>query len=479
MVKLDLSNPEVKIREDRLNSILSYEGTAKKLYEKFNKCKMHCNDLTFNQCGDCSAQRAFNLVSSIKDAAVVNHAPIGCAADFSNFNEENRGGTQSRGYKSVNIRAISSNLQEKDTVYGGVEKLKSALKEAYIRFNPKAIFVTTSCASGVIGDDVESAINDIEEEIGIPIVPIYCEGFKSKIWTTGFDAALHGIIRKIVKPPKEKRNDLINIFNFSGKDVFTELLGKIGLKPNYLVPLSTVEQLEKMSEAAATAHICETLGTYAAKALEQEYDIPEVKAPTPYGFKWTDQWLREIGKITHKEIEVESLIKQERKKIKPKLDEVRNKLHGKKAYVLAGGAYAHNLISIAHDLELEIVGATSFHYDRHFDNDDERLNSLKNLVEYRGDINNYSVCNKQPYKAIKFLKKLKPDLLIVRHNDISILGTKLGIPTIMAGDANIEVGYDGVIETGLKLIQAIQTKNLIENISKHAKFPYTNWWYEQ
>ncbi len=50
-------------------------------------------------------------------------------------------------------------MLEKDTVYGGIEKLKTTIDEAYRRFNPKVIFVTTSCASEIIGDDVESAIN--------------------------------------------------------------------------------------------------------------------------------------------------------------------------------------------------------------------------------------------------------------------------------------------------------------------------------
>lgn len=62
----------------------------------------------------------------------------------------------SRGYAVESIKSLSSNLQEKDTVYGGGVKLKKAIKEAYKRVNPKAIFIMTSCVSGIIGDDIES-----------------------------------------------------------------------------------------------------------------------------------------------------------------------------------------------------------------------------------------------------------------------------------------------------------------------------------
>lgn len=476
---INLRSPEVEIREKRLKSLLSYNGTASDLNEKSNTGVLKCREGSFNQCGDCSAQRAFNQVAQIRDVAVVSHGPIGCAGDFANFNSENRGRLESRGLKSSNIQALSTNLLEKDTVYGGIVKLKAAINEAYRRFNPKVIFVTTSCASGIIGDDVESAINEKEEELRIPVIGVYCEGFKSKIWTTGFDASFHAVLRKIVKPPKQKQEDLINVFNFAGTDVFTSLFAKIGLRPNYVIQLSTVEQLEKLSEAVASTHVCETLGTYPGKILEQEYGVPEVKAPTPFGLQWTDAWLREIGRITNREEAVEEVIISERERIRPQLEELRESLQGKRIYVLAGASYVHNMISITNDLGLEVIGATSFHHDQHFDNDDERLNSLNNVIEAHGDIKHYNVCNKQPHQIINILKDLKPDLLIVRHGNIAGIGTKLGIPTVMTGDANIGVGYDGVLETGERLLQAIQTKNLIRNISKHAKFPYTDWWYEQ
>jgi hypothetical protein len=30
------------------------------------------------------------------------------------------------------------------------------------------------------------------DEIPIPVAPVFCEGFKTKIWASGFDAAYHG-----------------------------------------------------------------------------------------------------------------------------------------------------------------------------------------------------------------------------------------------------------------------------------------------
>lgn len=479
-MSINIRNPEAAIRENRLGSIVNYSGKAADLC---NLC-LHGNvchrEAIFMQAAECASQRAIIQVSAIRDAAVINHGPIGCAGDFAGWSVSNRAGLIARGFDPQKACALSTNLKEKDTIYGGAAKLAEAIDEAYNRFHPRAIFVMTSCASGIMGDDVEGVLNERESELGIPIVGVYCEGFKSKVWTSGFDASFHGILRKIVKPPKEKQKDLINIVNFSGRHVFTPFLAKVGLRVGYIVPYSSIEQLEKLSEAAATAHICETLGTYICRVLEQEYGVPEVKAPSPYGLDWTDRWLREIGKITGKEKEIEALIKEERERIAPELAELREKLAGKTAYVFAGDAYAHSMINVARDLGLNVIGATTYHHDAVFDNDHEELNSLKNVIKSGGDVENFTVFTKQPYQAINILKKLNPDLIIFRHPDMAILATKLGIPAFfISGDANTYALYQGVLATGYKILSALDTKYFIKKIAKRAKFPYTDWWYRQ
>jgi len=478
-VSINLNLPEIEPRERRLGSILSFHGKASQLYEKSLGAKLKMQDRTFSQCGSCASGCAFVSNSIILDAAVVNHAPIGCAGDFSGFNNVRHQGATHRGLKADNLKAISTNLEEKDTIYGGADKLMEAIREAKKRFNPKAIFINTSCASGIIGDDVESVADELEQELGITIVPVYCEGFKSKIWSTGFDATAHGIVRKLVKPAQKKSKDIVNVFNFQGSHSFTDVLGKIGLKPKYLFPFSNVEDLERMSEAVASTHICETLGTYISAALEEVFGVPEVKAPVPYGIEWTDEWLRELGRITNREKLVEKVIIEEHERIKPKLDELKSKLIGKRVYVLAGDSFVHSIVSACRSLGLEVVGGTAFHHDQVYDNDYGEVNSIGNMVKMTGDVENYTVCNKQPYEFIHFLKELKPDVLVVRHGQISTVGIKLGIPSFQVTDANLGIAYDGVVELGDKIYETLRTRKLVENIAKHSESPYTDWWLKQ
>lgn len=476
---IDLKLPEAEPRERRLGGILSFKGKASELCEKSRGCGMRMHDRTFSQNGSCSSAQAFVLNATIIDAVVVNHAPIGCAGDFAVYYNFQHIGAIRRGLKPGNLKAISTNLEEKDTIFGGIGKLKKAIREAKRRYNPKAVFVNTSCASGIIGDDIESVADELEKELGITVVPVYCEGFRSKIWSTGFDDLGHGIARKLVKPANERSEDIVNLFNFQGSHAFTSILGKIGLTPKYLFPFSTVEDLEKMSEAVASTHICGTLGTYIAAVLEKDFGVPELRSPVPFGIEYTDQWLMELGRITDRRELVERVIREEHERIKPGLDSIKDKIAGTRVYILAGDGFAHSLVSAVRSLGLEVVGVTSFHHDQVFDNDYEEANSIGNMCRITGDVKRYTVCNRQPYQYISMLKELKPDVLITRHGENSTIGSKLGIPSFIVGDVNLFGGYDGLIELGKKIHETLRTKKLFKNIAKHSELPYTEWWYQQ
>jgi nitrogenase molybdenum-iron protein alpha chain len=318
----------------------------------------------------------------------------------------------------------------------------------------------------------------MEAELDYPVVPIYCEGFKSILWSSGFDAVYHGVLRKLVKPPVKKQEDLVNVFNFDGADTFSPLLSQMGLRVNYMLTLASVEQLSHISEAACSTAICETLSLYVAAVLEEQYGVPEIKSPAPYGFEGTDAWLRAIGKVTHREELAENVIANERAKYKEELEGIRAQLAGKTVYVFVGDSYSHSMVRVAKDLGLKTIGVTSMHHDPHTDNP-ESFNTLDGLIEAVGDIPNFSICNVQPYQMIKIIGKLHPDFLINRHGGSSLVSLMLGIPTVYESDPNFTVGYQGVIRMGRRLIEALQTKKLLHNVVPHIDLPYTDWWLQE
>jgi nitrogenase molybdenum-iron protein alpha chain len=428
----------------------------------------------------CSTAQAGCTTILIQDAAVISHGPVGCSGCLHEFAFTYRVNGKYRGvFEPAERRIFSTNLGEKDTIYGGAEKLAGAIREVYRRVKPHAIFIITTCASGIIGDDVETIADEAQKELGIPVGAVFCEGFRSKIWTSGFDAGYHGIARKLIKKAKKKQEDLVNIINFWGTDVFGEWFKRLGLRTNYLTPYSTVAGIAESSEAACTVQACATLGSYFGAALEQEFGVPEIKASAPYGIPQTERWFRELGRLTKREEAVEALLKEERETNLPKIEELRKKLAGKTAYVTAGASHGHSLIGILRELGMKPLGASIFHHDPLYDNGDVNSDALQNVVNDYGDVPNFSVCNKQEHELANVLNKLRPDILLARHGGMTLWGAKYGIPSLLIGDEHFGIGYEGIVKYGERILETIENDEFVKNLAKHTVSPYTDWWLAQ
>ncbi len=479
MPKTNLTLPSVQIREIRINSITGYQGDAEELV-KASQCGLKDKNRSFSQCLGCATSKAACMTVLIQDGAVISHGPVGCASCLHEFAFTYRVNSPLRGVEKPTQRKIySTNLQEKDTVYGGNAKLANAIREVHERTKAGAIFVLTTCAAGIIGDDVESVCDEAEEELGIPVVAIFCEGFRSKVWTTGFDAAYHGIARKLIAQPRRRRSDSINVINFWGSDVFKDWFARFDAVPNYITPYSTVNSLKYAGEAAATVQACSTLGSYLGAVLEQDFGVPELPAAPPYGVAQTDRWFRALGRLLGKEAVAEKIIAEKKKEYLPRIEEIREKLRGKTAYVTAGAAHGHALLDILGELGLEATGAAIFHHDPIYDSGREENDQLAQRVGDYGNVPNFNICNKQEFELVNALNKIRPDVLLARHGGMTLWGAKLGIPSLLIGDEHYGMGYEGLVNYGERILETLENDEFVKNLEKHAVNPYTRWWLEQ
>ena len=77
---------------------------------------------------------------------VLVHGPAGCSFMASRMLEE------------AGVRVITSGMRDDDLIFGGAEKLIDAIRTADERFAPKTIAVVGTCASMIIGEDMEAAV---------------------------------------------------------------------------------------------------------------------------------------------------------------------------------------------------------------------------------------------------------------------------------------------------------------------------------
>ncbi len=85
MSTISIKEPSVVIREKRLGTINAFTGSASQIVEKSAKGELHDCKRKFSQCLGCNQQQAFCQLAMIRDAVVINHAPIGCSGEFADF----------------------------------------------------------------------------------------------------------------------------------------------------------------------------------------------------------------------------------------------------------------------------------------------------------------------------------------------------------------------------------------------------------
>jgi nitrogenase molybdenum-iron protein alpha chain len=376
-----------------------------------------------------------------------------------------------------------TDMKESDTVFGAIENLKEVIRETYERYRPKVIFVGASCVSGVIGEDFDGLIDDLKDEIPVAIAPVHCEGFKSQIWASGFDAAWHAVLKYIVKPPQVKSNR-VNIIGFTqglswnARADVKELLGVLGLEPVWFPASSTVEEFAHSSEAVATISTCSTLGAYFGVGLEEAYGVPYVRSVPPHGIAGYTDFARKLAAVVGKEEEMEKHLAGELAKYLPQIEQVRSQLEGKRAMVAMGPGFGFNYVRILQELGMKVEHLSAWHFDKQYD-DGRRPEAFDYLLEHSPNDFGLSVNDLQNYEFMNILNKVRPDVFVSRHPGSTVWAMKIGIPAYCVYDEYNAFGYKGMLRFAKTLLYIIVNRSFPDNLSQRVRLPYTAWWMEQ
>lgn len=465
-------------RESRLGSITGYSGDLHDLVRQSKCGTLQDKERCFSQSSSCDAGCALAQLASIRDVAVINHAPSGCTAMSASTIVHYTQLAAKRGVAYDTV-FLGTDMDESDTIFGATNDLRQIIIETYQRYKPNAIFVGTSCVSGIIGEDVDSVVAELRSELPIPLAPVHCEGFKSRVWASGFDAADHAVLTNIIKPA-EKKTNIINFKNFneSARQEIIDIFANFGVEPFFLYANSTVEELSHLSEALATVSICGTLGTYLGNGLEQEYGVPYIKSINPLGIAGFETWLREIGKVIKKEAEVEAYIERERAFYLPKLAEIKQQLKGLRAVLGMGASYAFQVSRVLQELGIEVVWVASWHYDNKYDNGEvpPHLEYLEKNSSYNFKV---SVSDQQNFEILNILNTYQPDIYLARHPGTTVWAIKQGIAAFFLADEYKTFGYRGTLDFANTILDTIRNRSFEKNLAARISLPYTDWWYKQ
>jgi len=338
---------------ERQNSIL----TAGK-----SKTAIHCADdslagsVSQRACVFCGARVVLNPVT---DAVHLVHGPIGCAA----YTWDIRGSLSSGSEMYRN--SFSTDMKERDVVFGGEKKLAACIDEIVEKYHPPAIFVYATCVTGMIGDDIVAVCKEAARHHNTEVIPVESSGFISGNKVVGYRAAALALMR-LITPKDGEHVEKTQKLNFLGE---YNLSGEMWLARRYLAEMgieinvaftgdSTVAALKQAPGACLNLVQCTGSMHWVAQQLEKTFGTPFMDVNF-FGAENTAESLRKIARFYDDPViteRTERIIERESARIRPAIERYRQKLAGKRAAIYVGGAYkAVALIRQLRELGMEIV----------------------------------------------------------------------------------------------------------------------------
>ena len=303
----------------------------------------------------------------IKDMIHISHGPVGCG-QYSRAGRRNYyiGTTGVDTFVTMNF---TTDFSEKDIVFGGDKKLKTALEEIDTLFPlNNGISIQSECPIGLIGDDIQAVAKVHKKESDKPTIAVSCEGFRGVSQSLGHHIA-NDMIRDEIMPDSASRKDfeatdydvaIIGDYNIGG-DAWASriLLEEMGLR--VIAQWSgdaTYKEMAIAPKAKLNLLHCYRSMNYISRHMEQEFGIPWMEYNF-FGPSKTTESLRKIAEFFgdqrfKKKLKLLSLnILQMTDAV---IAKYRPKLEGKKVMLYVGGLSPRHVIGAYEDLGMEIIG---------------------------------------------------------------------------------------------------------------------------
>lgn len=356
----------------------------------------------------------------IADALHLVHGPVGCAA----YTWDIRGALSSG--PQLHRLSFSTDLQEKDVIFGGEDKLAAALHELIDRHRPQAAFVYSTCIVGIIGDDLEAVCRRAEAAHGIPVIPVQSEGFKGNK-RAGYNAACRAMARLVgtgdttgISPVSV---NLLGDFNLAGEIwIIRQYLERMGVEVvANITGDGRVGDLRRAHGAALNLVQCSGSTMDLARFMTDTYGTP-VQRVSYFGVEDMAQALYDVADFFADRdpgivARTRTLVREELATLLPQIERYRRDLQGKRAALYVGGAFkAFSLVKAFRLLGMQVVVAGS------------QTGTAADYAELHAvtDPGTILVDDTNPLELVQFLKEKGVDVLVggVKERPIAY---KLGV----------------------------------------------------
>lgn len=395
----------------------------------------------------CTMPGVWRAVAFAKGCAVIFHSPRGCTSVAYNMDISNvyraLGASERETMEAVPL--VSSDLREKDSIFGGIDRLTDCIAFVMKTYHPKCIFIASSCIAGVIGDDITMAAEDAENDYGIPVVAVDGGGFLGGEYHDGYFRTLNAIMDRFLKPSPKEEGSVLLLGDSGGpwgqyaKEV-KRLLLPFGLTVKWQFP--GYVPFEEWPHVTAASLILMLGGQgstgpgmlAAAERFRKEYGIPCLGEVFPTGWENTCRFIRAVAAWTGKKEKGETLIREEEKKLEESVSFMLPVTEGKKAVIGIGRSARHydpsDTIRTLRRLHMDIKAIVL--YDNLDDKDQTFFQEKAGALTKAPVITGMKAVEKEMESA---------DILLSTHEITNIPVKQLFIPMIATVGAAGELAY--------------------------------------
>ena len=401
----------------------------------------------------CAFDGAAIVLMPIADAAHVVHGPIVCAGNA----WEGRGVRSTAG--DFHRRGFTTDVTELDIVYGGEKKLAETVREVVAREHPKAVFVYSTCVTGLTGEDLDTVCREMSAKLWMPVIPVHAPGFvgpKNLGNRIAGEALLEHVIgtaEPVVTTPLDIT--LIGEYNVAGDlDLVEPLLRECGIRIlSHVTGNARFEEIRYAHRAKLSVVVCSRALINVAAGIQKKWGVPSVEVSF-FGATETARSLRAIAKALEAAApeaagivtRVEEVIARREATLADALEPYAI-LRGQRSVLYSGGVKSWSMASALGDLGVEVLAVGT---KKSSVEDEEKVRRvLGDDVRLIEDISP---------KVIRSLFADKGATLLVAGGRNRYLAAKEGWPFV---DVNQEretayAGYEGLVNLASDLANSVR-----------------------
>jgi nitrogenase molybdenum-iron protein beta chain len=250
----------------------------------------------------CALGGALAVLRAIPRAIPIIHASAGCGQNLG-IGINAGGGYLGGGYCGGNALP-SSNISERDIVFGGDDRLREQIENTLKLMDGDVYIVLTGCMVEMIGDDIDSIVCEFQDG-DVPVIAVHTPSFRGNSYV-GYEFMMSAFAKKYVSRQASKNPKKVNILGIvPSQDAFwsgnlreiKRILELLGLEVNtFFGEDSSLEDIKNAGNAGLSIVLSDIHGIETARTFEEVHDIPYITTGLPIGANATEDFLRVVAK---------------------------------------------------------------------------------------------------------------------------------------------------------------------------------------